>query len=241
MTTQRGGPSPAPASPVAAASPRPELPWAFIDCPADTLVVLIAHMLELLCQHNDQVLLTPDALTRFHSRAPPGITIIDYLRRIVKYTNLEVGIGQCACGVVRCGAPRRSAGFSGARALESPCEARAARMALMAMTPIKLIADTQKIPLLSLLAYIDLTCQNLPTFTLSSLTVHRFLIAGVTAGSKAQCDVFCTNAHYAKVGGIKVGELNSLEREFLRVTGWALCVSLAATGADRNCSEIPGR
>ncbi|BEJ14578.1 hypothetical protein CspHIS471_0403450 [Cutaneotrichosporon sp. HIS471] len=171
MTTQRGGPSPAPApaSPVAAASPRPELPWAFIDCPADTLVVLIAHMLELLCQHNDQVLLTPDALTRFHSRAPPGITIIDYLRRIVKYTNLE------------------------------------------------------KIPLLSLLAYIDLTCQNLPTFTLSSLTVHRFLIAGVTAGSKAQCDVFCTNAHYAKVGGIKVGELNSLEREFLRVTGWALC------------------
>lgn len=55
--------------------------------------------------------------------------------------------------------------------------------------------------------------------------MHRFLIAGVTAGSKAQCDVFCTNAHYAKVGGIKVGELNSLEREFLRVTGWALCVS----------------
>ncbi|GMK58906.1 hypothetical protein CspeluHIS016_0603480 [Cutaneotrichosporon spelunceum] len=171
MTTQPGGPSPAPAPPssVAATSTRPEVPWAFIDCPTDTLVVLIAHMLELLCQHNDQVLLTPDALTRFHSRAPPGITIIDYLRRIVKYTNLE------------------------------------------------------KIPLLSLLAYIDLTCQNLPTFTLSSLTVHRFLIAGVTAGSKAQCDVFCTNAHYAKVGGIKVGELNSLEREFLRVTGWALC------------------
>lgn len=49
-------------------------------------------MLELLCQHNDQVLLTPDALTRFHSRASPGITIVDYLRRIVKYTNLEVSL-----------------------------------------------------------------------------------------------------------------------------------------------------
>lgn len=98
--------------------------------------------------------------------------------------------------------------------------ARRTRRARQALTP-------QKIPLLSLLAYIDLTCQNLPTFTLSSLTVHRFLIAGVTAGSKAQCDVFCTNAHYAKVGGIKVGELNNLEREFLRVTGWALCVSCA--------------
>ncbi|KAL1412079.1 Pho80p cyclin [Vanrija albida] len=148
---------------------KPEVPWAFIECPTDTLVILIAHMLDLLCQHNDQVVLTPDVLTRFHSRASPGISVVEYLRRIVKYTNLE------------------------------------------------------KIPLLSLLAYIDLTCQNLPTFTLSSLTVHRFLIAGVTAGSKAQCDVFCTNSHYAKVGGIKVGELNALEREFLRVTGWALC------------------
>jgi hypothetical protein len=84
----------------------------------------------------------------------------------------------------------------------------------------------QKIPLLSLLAYIDITCQHLPTFTLSSLTVHRFLIAGVCAGSKAQCDVFCTNAHYAKVGGIKVQELNALEREFLKVTQWNLCVRL---------------
>lgn len=104
MTTQRGGvassTSSAPSgsasasasapSPTAASPGKPELPWAFIDCPADTLVVLIAHMLELLCQHNDQVLLTPDALTRFHSRASPGITIVDYIRRIVKYTNLEV-------------------------------------------------------------------------------------------------------------------------------------------------------
>jgi len=83
----------------------------------------------------------------------------------------------------------------------------------------------QKIPLLSLLAYIDVTCTNNPTFTLSSLTVHRFLIAGVCAGSKAQCDVFCTNSHYAKVGGININELNALEMEFLKVTQWDLCVS----------------
>ena len=68
----------------------PELPWAFSDCPLDTLVILIAHMLDLLIQHNDQVILTPDALTRFHSRAAPGISVIDYLRRIVKYANMEV-------------------------------------------------------------------------------------------------------------------------------------------------------
>ncbi|WRT63559.1 uncharacterized protein IL334_000464 [Kwoniella shivajii] len=147
----------------------PLLPWAFSDCPLDILVELLSHMLELLIKHNDQVVLTPDALTRFHSRAAPGISVKDYLGRIVKYTNLE------------------------------------------------------KIPLLSLLAYIDTTCTNLPTFTLSSLTVHRFLIASVCAGSKAQCDVFCTNAHYAKVGGIKTQELNALERELLRVTKWDLC------------------
>lgn len=41
-------------------------------------------------EHNDQVVLTPSALTRFHSRAPPGISVLDYLNRIVKYTNLEV-------------------------------------------------------------------------------------------------------------------------------------------------------
>lgn len=82
--------TPIQASAAASTSQLPELPWAFIDCPTDTLVVLIAHMLDLLCQHNDQVVLTPDALTRFHSRAPPGISVIEYLRRIVKYTNLEV-------------------------------------------------------------------------------------------------------------------------------------------------------
>ena len=70
----------------------PEIPWSFIECSSDTLIILISHMLNLLIQHNDQVILTPDALTRFHSRAPPGISVIEYLRRIVKYTNMEVGI-----------------------------------------------------------------------------------------------------------------------------------------------------
>ncbi|KAK8845373.1 hypothetical protein IAR55_006086 [Kwoniella newhampshirensis] len=170
MTTSQPQPQPQPSSSSSTTTEGlAELPWAFIDCPLETLITLLAHMLDLLITHNDQVLLTPDALTRFHSRAAPGISVVDYLRRIVRYTNCE------------------------------------------------------KIPLLSLLSYIDITCLNLPTFTLSSLTVHRFLIASVCAGSKAQCDVFCTNAHYAKVGGIKTNELNALERELLRVTKWDLC------------------
>lgn len=70
---------------------RPEIPWAFHDCSTETLIVLISHMLNLLIQHNDQVILTPDSLTRFHSKSAPDIKVLDYLTRIVKYTNMEVG------------------------------------------------------------------------------------------------------------------------------------------------------
>ena len=31
-----------------------------------------------------------ESLTRFHSRTAPSITVLEYLRRIVKYANVEV-------------------------------------------------------------------------------------------------------------------------------------------------------
>jgi hypothetical protein len=46
-------------------------------------------MLVRLISHNDQIPLTPSNLTRFHSRTPPSISIIDYLDRIIKYTSVE--------------------------------------------------------------------------------------------------------------------------------------------------------
>ena len=68
-------------------------------------------------------------------------------------------------------------------------------------------------------------CARNPRFTVSSLTVHRFLIASITVSTKALCDAFCTNSHYAKIGGIKVAELNLLERELLTALDWRLTVS----------------
>jgi hypothetical protein len=65
-------------------------------------------------------------------------------------------------------------------------------------------------------------CARNPRFTVSSLTVHRFLIASITVSTKALCDAFCTNSHYAKIGGIKVAELNLLERELLTALDWRL-------------------
>lgn len=46
-------------------------------------------MLDRLIEHNDRIPLTSNSLTRFHSRAPPNITVRDYLLRIAKYTNVE--------------------------------------------------------------------------------------------------------------------------------------------------------
>jgi len=52
--------------------------------------------------------------------------------------------------------------------------------------------------------------------------VHRFLITTVTVASKGLCDAFCTNTHYAKVGGLGVAELNMLELEFLKKVDWKI-------------------
>ncbi|KAI0769678.1 cyclin-domain-containing protein [Trametes elegans] len=147
---------------------RVELPAAFEDVDVDVLVQLIADMMERLMAHNDQIPLSPESLTRFHSRVPPGISVLDYLRRIVRFTKAE-----------------RSC-------------------------------------LLITLHYIDQISARMPIFVLSSLTCHRFVIAAIAVSSKCLCDTFCSNSVYAKVGGIPVGELNVLEREFLRMIDWQL-------------------
>ncbi|KAJ7502807.1 cyclin-domain-containing protein [Mycena galericulata] len=66
-----------------------ELPLDFSTVDIDSLVLLIADMLERLIAHNDLIPLLPESLTRFHSRSAPAITVLDYLRRIVRYTNVE--------------------------------------------------------------------------------------------------------------------------------------------------------
>ncbi|KAL2917884.1 Pho80p cyclin [Polyrhizophydium stewartii] len=118
--------------------------------------------------HNDRIPLTQGNLTRFHSRAAPGISISDYLRRIVKYAAVE------------------------------------------------------RICLMILLIYIDRVCERKPDFTISSLTVHRFIITGITCACKTLCDTYLSNTMYARVGGLTTKELNVLELEFLFLIDWNL-------------------
>jgi hypothetical protein len=70
--------------------------------------------------------------------------------------------------------------------------------------------------------YVDRLCALFPAFTISSLTVHRFLITAATVAAKGLSDSFWTNSLYARVGGVTVRELALLELEFLRRLEWRI-------------------
>lgn len=55
--------------------------------------------------------------------------------------------------------------------------------------------------------------------------IHRLIITGMMLAVKFSSDVFYTNKHMAKVGGLPVEELNQLEIEFFVFNGFSLAVS----------------
>jgi hypothetical protein len=76
--------------------------------------------------------------------------------------------------------------------------------------------------LLSMVYYIDRLCAMYPAFTISSLTVHRFLITAATVAAKGLSDSFWTNHTYARVGGVSTKELAMLELDFLARLEWKI-------------------
>jgi hypothetical protein len=70
--------------------------------------------------------------------------------------------------------------------------------------------------------YVDKLCTMYPAFTISNLTVHRFLITAATVAAKGLSDSFWTNSLYARVGGVSLRELALLELEFLRRLEWRI-------------------
>ncbi|ETN44266.1 uncharacterized protein HMPREF1541_10817 [Cyphellophora europaea CBS 101466] len=148
--------------------PRKVVPAQYEDCDVRDLVVLISSMILELISYNDAIPLRDGHLTRFHSRAPPGISVQDYLQRLTTHATLSPPI------------------------------------------------------LLSMVFYIDRLCALYPAFTITSLTVHRFLIASGTVASKGLSDSFWTNKTYARVGGVSIRELALLELEFLTRLEWRI-------------------
>ncbi|MCJ1324277.1 hypothetical protein MMC10_000939 [Thelotrema lepadinum] len=154
---------PRPSSP-----PTKTMPLHYQTCNPSDLVALISNMLLELIAHNDSMPLAHNGLTRFHSRAPPGISVSDYLQRLTTHATLSPPI------------------------------------------------------LLSMVYYIDRLCALWPRFTITSLTVHRYLIAAATVASKGLSDAFWTNSTYARVGGVSLRELALLELEFLQRIDWRI-------------------
>lgn len=144
------------------------MPEHYETCDVKELVTLISNMLMELIRFNDDIPLKEGRLTRFHSRAPPGISVKDYLQRLTTHATLSPPI------------------------------------------------------LLSMVYYIDRLCALYPAFTISSLTVHRFLITSATVASKGLSDSFWTNNTYARVGGVSLKELALLELEFLWRVEWRI-------------------
>ncbi|KAI8391285.1 cyclin-domain-containing protein [Radiomyces spectabilis] len=78
---------------------------------------------------------------------------------------------------------------------------------------------------LALLVYLDRMSQS-SRFRIDSYNIHRLIIIGVMVASKLFSDVFYTNTRYAKVGGLPVSELNTLEVEFLELNNYTLFVTV---------------
>ncbi|TVY25894.1 Nuc-1 negative regulatory protein preg [Lachnellula hyalina] len=144
------------------------LPPKYEFCEVEDMVILIANMISELIQTNDGLPLRSGVLTRFHSRTPPGISVLDYLQRLAKHATLTPPL------------------------------------------------------LLSMVYYIDRLCSLYPAFTITTLTVHRFLITAATVAAKGLSDSFWNNATYARVGGIKLAELGLLELDFLYRVDWKI-------------------
>ncbi|KAK0353077.1 Pho80p cyclin [Friedmanniomyces endolithicus] len=144
------------------------MPKAYETSRPKDLGILISNMLMELIRLNDQIPLRDGRLTRFHSRAPPGISVSDYLQRLIQHATLSPPI------------------------------------------------------MLSMVYYIDRLCALYPAFTINSLTVHRFLITAATVAAKGLSDSFWTNPTYARIGGIPVSELATLELEFLQKVHWKI-------------------
>eukprot|EP01018_Ginkgo_biloba_P011081 Gb_27035 [translate_table: standard] len=75
-------------------------------------------------------------------------------------------------------------------------------------------------------AYIDRLIQFHPQFRITCVNVHRLLITAVMVASKFVEDLNYRNSYYARVGGLKIEEINKLEFEFLFMMGFKLQVTV---------------
>jgi len=91
------------------------------------------------------------------------------------------------------------------------------------------------------LIYIDRLVKLHPAITVSALSCHRLLLTAVMLAAKFHDDLFYSNAHYAKVGGLSLSEMCALESRFLNLLCWKLCVPPEEYESYRGlvCNAVP--
>lgn len=78
--------------------------------------------------------------------------------------------------------------------------------------------------LITTVIYIDRICER-EKYVLNFNNIHRTLLAAVLVSVKFHEDDFYKNTQYAKIGGISLEEINSLEQEFCKLLNFAFFVS----------------
>ncbi|KNE67214.1 hypothetical protein AMAG_12285 [Allomyces macrogynus ATCC 38327] len=86
-------------------------------------------------------------------------------------------------------------------------------------------APCPNVVFVAVLVYLDrVAAARTRPVALVAATAHRLALTAVVVATKFWSDVFYTNAHYAKVGGVPTAELNRLEMEFLFRAGFELAI-----------------
>ena len=89
---------------------------------------------------------------------------------------------------------------------------------------IKKYTKIEKSTLIMILIYADRMCTT-SGIILNPYNIHRIILGCLLLAIKYNEDVFFTNEHYAKVGGISLEELNNLEHFSFQLLDYNLYVS----------------
>ncbi|KAI9209155.1 cyclin-domain-containing protein, partial [Polychytrium aggregatum] len=169
-----------------------------VSTPTQETVQLVADFLSNLTKQNDN--LPTVHLTRFHARTIPAIDIHGYLTRILRY---------------------------------APCGNEAFLAVLVYLDRMSNPDTYLSTPQFATSTIISLRDARDPSgsgkrlpIVINSYNIHRLLICGIMVAVKFLSDIFYTNSHIARVGGLPVNELNQLEIEFLLLNDFNLTVEV---------------
>jgi hypothetical protein len=167
-----------------------------MEVSASQLIPKIANYLNYITRQND-IKSSPHQLSRFHAKTIPSIDLQSYLGRILKYAPCSA---ECFLAMIIY--------------LESVCSGR-----LLCEDSVgQNISDVE-----SRLANTHI--QSQAKIVLTSYNIHRLIVTATMISIKFLSDVFYTNLHFSRVGGIPVQELNLLELDFLKMCDFSLMIT----------------